>query len=312
MEGGHYEITAPYDKAVKADTELHIASGSFVITSGDDALHSDGTISMEEESTDITISAADDAVHANETLTIDAGTMNITKSYEGLEAANITINGGEIHIVSSDDGINVAGGADSSGMTNGSGGQSGDMFRPGMPGGNAWGGNSGGSAETTENSDYSLVITGGNVYINANGDGLDSNGTITMSGGEVYVSGPTNSGNGAIDYERSFDISGGILVAVGAQGMDETPSTTSTQCSVRFALSSTQVAGTLVTLKDAAGNEVVSFTPEKQFNSVVISAPGLTQNSSYSLYLGDTLNKTVTLTSVVTGSSNSSQMPGRW
>ena len=322
FNGGNYKVVCNIDKCIKADTELNINGGTFDVTSGsesnnsayagpggnmggmmpgestnnatgDDGLHSDGSVTIDGADTDITIWAADDGIHANDALTIKNGKINITRSYEGLEAANMYISGGEIHLVSSDDGINVAGGADGSGTTGG------DVFGPG------WG-----STGSTSTGSYSLEITGGTIYMNADGDGLDSNGTITMSGGEVYVSGPTNSGNGAIDYEQSFSISGGILVAVGAQGMDETPSTTSTQCSVRFALSSTQAAGTKVTLKDASGNEVVSYTAEKQFNSVVISAPELTNGSSYSLYLNDSLNTTTTLTGIVTGGGNSMQPGG--
>ena len=326
IEGGSYKVTAASDKAIKADTELNINGGVFDVTSGDDGIHCDGSINIDNDTTDITISAADDGIHANYTLTVNTGKINITKSYEGLEAGDIIINGGEISLVSSDDGFNVAGGADQSGF--GPGGNNGDQFRPSGPGGNMWGGYPGSSSSTeatteapatgdTSNtvntSTYSLVINGGKIYMNANGDGLDSNGTINMTGGEVYVSGPTNGGNGAIDYEQSFNISGGILVACGAQGMDETPSESSSQCSVRFQTSAQQ-AGTVVTLKDASGNEVVSYAPEKQFSSIVISAPALEQGSSYTLYLNGTEYSTVTLTGVVTGGSSSGGMQpgGMW
>ena len=136
-----------------------------------------------------TISTGDDAFHADEALTVSAREINILTSYEGLEGTSVSVSGGTIYIVSSDDGVSAAGGADGSGF----GG-----FGRGTP----FGGNSG-----------SLIhISGGYLVVRAGGDGLDSNGNAIMSGGTVIVS-STGQGDGALDYDGSFTLSGGILLA---------------------------------------------------------------------------------------------------
>lgn len=164
----------------------------------------------------------------------------------------------------------------------------------------------GGSTGTTTSGNYYLEITGGKLYVNSVGDGLDSNGSITMSGGEVYVSGPTNGGNGVLDYDQSFTISGGTLVATEAQGaMQQTPSASGDACVVRFSSLGTQAAGTTISLKDSDGNEIVSYAPEKSFGSVVISSTELNVGSTYTLYLNGQQASTVTLSSNVTGGSSS-------
>jgi hypothetical protein len=173
------------------------------------------------------------------------------------------INDGSISIVSSDDGINVRGGADGSSM----------MGRPGQ---NTFVGSS---------SNY-LEINGGYVVVDADGDGIDSNGAITMTGGTVIVNGPTASMNGALDYMSSFKISGGLLVAAGSVGMAQAPSTSSTQNSVIVNLTTTASAGTLFHITTASGGDVLTFAPSKSWQSVVFSSPELESGESYLVHTG--------------------------
>ena len=163
-------------------------------------------------------------------MTINGGTINISQSYEGLESKVITINDGTIHLNASDDGLN---GTSDSG------------------GGMGWG----------ESGDAYVYINGGYVYMDAAGDGLDSNGAFEMTGGVVLVNGPTNNGNGPLDYMSSFRISGGFLVAVGSAGMAQAPSADSTQYSVMQILDGMQSGGTLVHIETAAGAEIFTFQP---------------------------------------------------
>lgn len=162
-----------------------------------------------------------------------------------------------------------------------------------------------------------LSIGGGSIYLNSEGDGLDSNGSINMTGGTVYVNGPTNSGNGAIDYNASFTISGGTLVATGSSGMAEAPDSGSSQPSILMYYSSAQAAGTTISLKDSGGNIVATYTPEKQYSSAVISAPGLKTGQTYKLYSGDTEIVSFTISDVVTYlnesgvTTNQSKGPGQ-
>jgi len=250
-------------KAIKASLDITIKGGTFVIDSSDDAIHSNNSINI--SGGDFSITSGDDGIHADSTINIAAGNINISKSYEGIESAVVTISGGNIHVVASDDGINIAGGNDGSSVN-------------GRRGQNAF----------ENNPNNKLYINGGYIVIDAAGDGLDSNGSIYMTDGIVLVNGPTNSGNGALDYGGTFDISGGLLIAAGSSGMAQSTSATSKQYSIAMNFSTVQKAGTLISLADSEGNTVVTFAPKKQYQTVVISSPELINNGSYTLYTGGT------------------------
>ena len=215
-------------------------------------------------------------MHADKTLTVDAGQITVTDSYEGLESAVITINGGNIRLASSDDGINVASGVDGSGM----GG------RPTLGGGRFP--EQGDAFAAT--GDTFLHINGGYIYVNAMGDGLDVNGAITMSGGTVIVDGPTQNMNGAVDYDRGFTITGGTLVAVGSAGMAQAPDTSSTQYSLLLNLSSALRAGALVRIQDQSGAALLTFAPAKSYQSIVFSSPEIQAGATYDLYSGGSMS----------------------
>jgi hypothetical protein len=185
-------------KGLKAETFITVDSGNFNINSQDDCVHSDGSITINNGT--FILATADDGFHANETLEISSGTIKISNCYEGLEALNINIRGGNITIVATDDGVNIADGSDSSAISNPTG-------RGGMGG---KGGQSGGETVI----DGLLNITGGTLTINAKGDGLDSNGNIIMTGGTVTITG-TGKGDEAVDYNGTFTKTGGTLVAGG-------------------------------------------------------------------------------------------------
>lgn len=274
-------------KGIKTSGTIVINGGTYNITSSDDTVHTNDSMSLAPGT--MTLSSGDDGIHADDSVQISSGTLRIEKCYEGIEGANITISGGDISIIASDDGINGAGGTDSETGDNGFGG---DNFGPGIP--------------NSSSSNYQALFSGGSVYINATGDGIDVNGNIYMTGGNVYVDGPTNSGNGALDYDGTFEISGGTLVAVGSVGMDQMPSDTSTQPSIRFQLSQTQSANTPIALKDASDQTLLSHTPQKVYQSVVVSSPDLQIGNSYSLYVNQREYSTVTLSSINTGGGSSS------
>lgn len=246
-------------KGLKSGKETVLNGGSFTIDSSDDSIHTNGdmTISGGEYS----LSSGDDGVHADSELKIIDGTITVTKSYEGLEGLAITISGGEISIDASDDGLNSAGGNDASAMG-------------GRPGQNTF----------AADSDAFIQITGGRLTVNASGDGLDSNGGLYVSGGEVYVSGPTDSANGTLDYNGTGEISGGIMIAVGSSGMAMNFSSAKGQCSLLYNFSGTQNGE--VSIQDASGETLAGFTPQKSYSSVLISAPGIQTGAEYSLNAG--------------------------
>ncbi|WP_099157171.1 carbohydrate-binding domain-containing protein [Virgibacillus ndiopensis] len=258
-------------KGIKAGTELIIAGGTFSIDSLDDGLHSDQNLTISGGK--INISTGDDAIHGDEDLAINGGTIAIKKSLEGIEGVNVTIADGTIHINAEDDGVNVNSGSS-------------DFGKPGMNGTKAPNANK----TTEETADQGkLLIEGGYLYVNANGDGLDSNTSIKMTDGTVIVYGPTSSGNGALDYDQSFHIEGGILVAAGSSGMAQGISDTSPQHAVMMTFAEMQKAGTTVYMEDRNGKQVFAIAPEKSYQTIIISTPDLANEQTYTLNSGGVL-----------------------
>lgn len=247
-------------KAIKANNEIIIDKGDITIDSSDDAIHSNDKLTI--NGGNINIASGDDGIHSDSNLDINNGNISITKSYEGIESQIINIKGGEVKIVASDDGINAAGGNDSSSING----------RPGQ--------NNFSSSEQGE-----INISGGDIYVDASGDGLDANGSISMTEGLVIVNGPTNNGNGALDYDGNFEVSGGTLIAAGSAGMAQTPSESSTQNSVSITLSQ-QEANSIVNIKSEDGEDVITFAPSKQYQTVVVTSPKLKTGSSYTVSYG--------------------------
>jgi len=309
-------------KGIKAGVNVNIDGGTFTIDSADDAINSNGSLVIGNGT--FVIASGDDGMHADATLDINGGDIQITQSYEGIESAVITINGGTIHIVSSDDGLNVAGGNDGSGMNPGWG-QGGRPGRGGMPGQDDMGnqdampdqgdmpdqgampaqgdmegqpfmpGQGGGAGMDgfADSGNYHMYINGGYIAIDANGDGIDSNGPVEMTDGIVLVNGPTGNMNGALDYGGSFTISGGLLVAAGSAGMAEAPSETSTQYSVLINFDTPLQAGDLIHIQTSEGGEILTFSPTKQYQSIVLSSAALANGASYDVYIGGSSTGTV-------------------
>jgi len=246
-------------KGLKAGVGITIDAGDITIDSSDDALNSNDSLTINGGT--LHLASGDDGMHANTSLVVGGGNITIEKSYEGIESASLTINGGTIHITSSDDGMNTSGGVDGSSIN-------------GRPGQN----------EFAMGGDYPLFITGGYIYIDALSDGIDINGPIEMSAGTVIVSGPINDGNGALDYMGSFNITGGYLLAVGSSGMAMAPSESSSQYSIMYNYSSMLSAGTLIHLETEGGETLLTFSPARQYASVVLSSPELSAGSSLVLY----------------------------
>ena len=122
--------------------------------------------------------------------------------------------------------------------------------------------------------------------MDAQGDGLDSNGGLYLDGGTVLISGPTGNGNGALDYDGECLVTGGVLLAAGSSGMAQGPSASSNQNSLMITFLESQAAGTLVNLSDSQGRSILTFAPSKAFQSLVISSPELVQGEEYTLSTG--------------------------
>lgn len=264
-------------KGIKGAANVNIDGGTFTINAADDTIHTNGNLVINGGT--FTLASADDGLHADATLEINGGDIQITQSYEGVESAIITVNNGTIHVVSSDDGFNGAGGNDGSGTNAGMG-----MNPGGGPGQDAF----------AQGGNYYIYINGGTIYVDANGDGLDVNGSIEMTNGIVIVNGPTEQMNGALDYDGSFKISGGFLVAVGSAGMAMAPDQTSTQNSVLINMTAGQSVGTLFSIQSSDGQNILTFASSKAYQSVAVSSPNLTNGTTYTVYTGGSASGTAT------------------
>lgn len=257
---------------MSAEQAIAVTDGVITLDARDDGISCGGDIGIDGGS--ITISAGDDGIHSDTSLVINGGEIRITSSLEALEAANITVNGGRIDAVSDDDGMNAAGGSDAADDTGGR------PRRGGMGDGFA------------ADADAFIAIHGGYIWLDAGGDGVDSNGSFTMSGGTLLISGSMGNDNSAIDYQTSGTVSGGVVVAIGSVGMAQSfESRGSAQSSISCRFQGTMDAGTMVTMKNADGRAILSFTAPKQFQSVVISCPELASGEGYEFFVGGTVSE---------------------
>ena len=256
-------------KGIKAGGGMYLNGGTYQIDSADDSIHSNANITIADGT--YTLATGDDGVHADDALTVNGGTITVTESYEGLEGLTVTINDGTIDITASDDGINTAGGTDQSGF-----GTFGDHFK-GMDSADDE------TEETTDNEMW-MELNGGYIHILAGGDGVDSNGDLTINGGEIYIDGPSDNGNSAIDYgdRSSAYVNGGTLVAIGSSGMAEVMSDSSKQKVLMVKLGEQMEAGNVV-LTDSEGNVIVSYTALKTYDCVIISTAEVESGATYTL-----------------------------
>ena len=202
VTSGSYEINC-VSHALSGKDDVCIANAEFLIDCGEDGIHAEndddaGTAYVYIQSGTFEISSGDDAIHADGTLEIADGTIGITESYEGLEGQHVKVNGGNISIVASDDGINAAGGVDASGM----GGK--DKMR---------------GHDQTSSFSGSITISGGSLDITASGDGIDANGSVEITGGSITVCGPRQGDTATLDFDTNAVITGGTFIGTGASGM---------------------------------------------------------------------------------------------
>ena len=283
-------------KGLKSDDTILITGGTLVLNSSDDAVHCANLLQV--AGGDISILTNDDALHCDTALIVDAGTIYIEDCFEGLEAYTLDVNGGDITINAVNDGIN-ANGPESMGM------------------GGGWGQQT--SADTSADGETYFRQTGGVIRLTITGnmqnlgDGVDSNGSLYIDGGELYVS--TSSSNGSqengLDYGGgSFIINGGIVLAGGSSTMAEAPESSGAQCAAQLSFSAEVAAGSEVTVTDSAGAVLLRYTLADAFNCLVVSLPDFVLGETYTVTAGDQTQEITFTSTVVSAGSGGWSMGG--
>lgn len=319
VTGGTYEITAA-SHGITGKDSVAVADGDFHITAGKAAVKSVNDDDLTQGNVTITggtfaLSAGSDGINALNEIHILDGRIVVEESNEGLEARVIRLSGGEIEITAQDDGLNATdkrteAGADTETEKPDSNAQkhgtkpdvgaaadfSRDLPRGGMG---------------QSHPEASIHISGGVIQIDAEGDGVDSNGYFYMSGGALYVAGSSHGGDSALDYDIEASISGGIVVAAGQSSMAQNFGEGSTQGAVLVNTSAQNAAGSDIILLDSEGKELLAWTMQKSYNSVVISAPEIKAGNSYTVKTGD-ISTAVTMEGLLYGTPASGDQPGRF
>ena len=319
IASGTLEVNAA-NTGIKGKDYVDITGGIVNVTAAQDGIKSTNT---DDESLgftrlsagSVTVSAGDDGLKAPHTLEISGGTLNIEKSNEGIEAQYINILDGDVTVNSTDDGINAsfkdsssdtssdttsgtattgqqtqqnqngqtqqapAGGGAAPGGSQGSTGQNQNMPQP--PAGGAMPGGGGGTFEVV---DAAINISGGTVTVNAEGDGIDSNGTATFSGGTVTVNGPAAGGNNALDSNGDLLLNGGTVTAGSTADMFEAPSSVSTSGYLKITDSSALTQGSTVQVTDSSGTVVANYKiTTSGVQLVLVSNKNIVKGQSYTV-----------------------------
>lgn len=152
---------------------------------------------------------------------------------------------------------------------------------------------------------HAVTINGGNIYIKTSGDGIDSNGNLTITGGTIKIDGPEMSGNGPLDSEGTISITGGEIITLSSAGMLQLPNSSDTQNTLKVIFSKQGVAGDTVTIKDGSGNDVMSTVSEGKYMALIYSSDKLKEGNTYSVYINNDLIESVTITKGITSTGNS-------
>ena len=253
---GNLTVTSSGLHGIVCNDSLVFTGGNIHITAENDGVHTRDAIKI--CNTNLTVSAGDDGLHAGNDdesaiFYLESGNINITECYEGIEANEITIAGGTINIISSDDGLNANGNGQTSMIT----------------------------------------VSGGDItVINKSGrdaDGFDSNGSINIAGGNIFISVSGRGTNNAVDYGSEnggkFTVSGGTVIACGSNQMAESPSTDSSQGFIMQTVSGNE--NEIISVLSPDGREIISKEIPCAFTSILISSPDIVLGDTVTLKSGN-------------------------
>ena len=257
-------------KALKASKQIYIVGGDFTLDAEDDGIHSNGNVLIAAGR--LSIKTGDDGIHADNAVEITGGNINIPTSYEGIEGMSVTIGGGNIVVIAKDDGINAANGDANAAQV----------------------GRQTGRGRVNEN--LLVRITGGTIEVFAALDGIDSNGNVFLEGGTLKVSGPSRGREGAVDLDGSFAISGGELITAGSV----TNITGSTQPVILVSYTRQQASGSVIAIKDFAGNTLLEYKSRNAYAMSGFTSPSFETGNTYSLLINGQKRVDIPINNMVT------------
>lgn len=230
-------------KGIKCGGNLTMSGGSCTIDSTDHAVHAAGTAVF--SGTTLEITSDNKGISSHGDLEISGGDITIHSCTEGVESkAEMTISGGNVRILdASDDGLNTGG---------------------------------------SDSGSYAMTISGGYIYVNAFGDGVDSNSTWEMSGGTLLVCGPTSGGDGSLDADGNMTYTGGTLLALSSKGMMEYP-----ESGCLIATNCNAAAGEQISIVDKNGTVLATLQSPKAVSDVIYGI-GDSDSADYTIVTGGT------------------------
>lgn len=235
-------------KGIKCGGDLTMSGGSCTIDSTDHAVHAAGTASF--SGTTLEITSDNKGISSHGDLEISGGDITIHSCTEGVESkVKMTISGGNVRILdASDDGLNTGG---------------------------------------SDSGSYAMTISGGYIYVNAFGDGVDSNSTWEMSGGTLLVCGPTSGGDGSLDADGNMTYTGGTLLALSSKGMMEYP-----ESGCLIATNCNAAAGEQISIVDKNGTVLATLQSPKAVSDVIYGI-GDSDSADYTIVTGGTYDGTL-------------------
>lgn len=281
-------IVEAVDDALYGKDSVDIRNAAVNIVAGDDGIKADNVKRTYKgfvyiENSQVTLHVQDDAIKGALAVDLLTSNINIEHAKEGIESNSITIHSGDVSVFSLDDALNIVKGNFSSARLL-------DGLSDALTSENE---------KARERTPGTLTVLGGNIHIRSGGDGFDSNGAARMSGGRLFIEGPSSRGDGYIDVDEGFTFTGGELLAIGNSSMAQTPSDT-TQPIIQVNTEETVAAGTLLTIIDTDGKPVLEQTLPKAITSFTYSAPALTLGGTYRVMAGEVLLGEASLTEMIT------------
>ena len=309
INDGTFEIDS-YDDSIHSNNYINIKNGSFSLSSGDDAIHADNKIVIDNGNIDVLKSY--EGIEASEII-INDGDINIVASDDGINAASKSSSNDNNDFSKNmpddmKDLNNKPENMEDFDSQNGNKPENMENFDPkngnrpdeNMENFDPQNGNKPDDnnikpnfedIDMNNNSNIATItINGGNIYVSARGDGVDANGSIYMNGGKLIINGPTDNGNSALDYDKEFKITGGILVASGSSGMALNTSNSSTQNSIMINFTESINESELISIFDSNDNEIFTYSSSKKYQNIVISTPDLKKGETYTIYEGGSTN----------------------